>query len=198
MQKIEFFWDVGSPYTYLAFTQLAGLKERHQVDIVLRPFLLGGVFRACGNTMPAQVPAKAQYMLCDLKRWAAFYKVPLCGFDEVVFPLNTILPMRVATAALQDGRGDEFARLVLSAYWGQGKNVSEAEVLGGLLEEMGDGAERFLEAAQDQPIKDALRATTDEAVARGAFGAPAIFVGREQFWGNDRLALLEAMVLNSA
>ncbi|MDP7040632.1 MAG: 2-hydroxychromene-2-carboxylate isomerase [Myxococcota bacterium] len=198
MKKIEFFWDVGSPYTYLAFTQLAGLKERHQVEIVLRPFLLGGVFRACGNTMPAQVPAKAQYMLHDLKRWAAFYNVPLCGFDEVVFPLNTILPMRVATAALQGGRGDEFAWKVQSAYWGQGKNVSEAEVLGGLLEEMGDGAERFLEAAQDQPIKDALRATTDEAVERGAFGAPAIFVGCEQFWGNDRLALLEEMALNNA
>jgi len=196
MKKIEFFWDVGSPYTYLAFTQLASLKERRKVDIVLRPFLLGGVFRASGNTMPAQVPAKAQYMLQDIKRWSTYYQVPICSFDEIIFPLNTILPMRVATAALAAGRGDDFAERVQKAYWVDGEDVSQPDVLGKILLSMGAGADTLLEQAKTQSIKDALRATTDEAVERGAFGAPAIFVGAEQFWGNDRLALLEAVALD--
>ncbi len=193
MKKIEFFWDVGSPYTYLAFTQLSKISAATNLAVELRPFLLGGVFRSTGNSMPAQVPAKAMYMVKDLERWAKHYKVPICSFNEVAFPINTLLPMRVATAALHSEIGNRFAERVLSAYWAEGKNVSELAVVSELIGDLHEDPAALLAQAQEQTIKDELRATTDEAVARGAFGAPSIFVDEELFWGNDRLQLLESI-----
>src|SRR5688572_27095169 len=91
MSKVEVYWDVGSPYTYLAVTQLDGLARRTGATIELIPFLLGGAFKAAGNTMPAAVPAKALYMIEDLRRWRDHYRVPLkLPPNEVIFPLNTL------------------------------------------------------------------------------------------------------------
>ena len=190
MNKLELFWDVGSPYSYLAIKQLekkwSVLKER--VD--LKPFLIGGVFKATGNSMPAAIPAKAAYMRQDLLRWAEKLKVPMkTPGDGTPFPINTLLPMRGATVAKNKGRGFEFCLELFNAYWGEGCDVSQPEVLGGVATAAGIEAGGFLEQCGAQGTKDKLRDTTAEAASKGAFGAPAIFVGDQHFWGNDRLQM---------
>ncbi len=193
MASFEFFWDVGSPYTYLAFTQLAGLEQRTGAAAKLRPFLLGGVFKSTGNNMPAAVPAKARYLAIDLHRWRMHYGVPmLMPVAEVAFPLNTLLPMRAAVAAELQHTGRVFAEALLNAYWRDGVDVSSPEALGQVAAFAGLDANSLLSAAATQEVKDALRANTDEAVARGAFGAPTVFVDDELYWGNDRLGFVEA------
>lgn len=195
MSKVEVFWDVASPYTYLAITQIAGLRQRTGAEVELRPFLLGGVFKATGNTMPAAVPAKAMYMLQDLRRWRELYNVPLClPRLETVFPISSLLPMRVAVAALLQGVGEEFCHGIFKAYWAQARDVSQLEVVREVLDEMELPTAALLAAAETQAVKDKLRANTDEAVERGAFGAPAIFVDDQLFVGNDRLQLVEAFL----
>ena len=188
-RNIEFFWDAASPYTYLAATQIEPVVARAGAKLVWRPFLLGKVFEATGNRMPASVPAKAKHLFCDVQRWAQHYGVPV-AFPKV-FPVNSVLALRAGIAASAQGRGAEFARAVMKAYWADGTDISQPEAVSAIAAAVGlDGAALLLQA-QEQPVKDQLRANTEEAVRRGAFGAPTFFVGEQMFWGNDRLVLLE-------
>jgi 2-hydroxychromene-2-carboxylate isomerase len=192
MTKLEVFWDAGSPYTYLAITQLEGLAKRTGVEIELIPFLLGGVFKAAGNTMPAAVPAKAIHLIQDLARWRDYYGVPMkLPPAEVPFPLNTLVPMRVAVAAKKAGKGDEYCRALFHAYWGEGRDVSQPAEIEKIAASIGLDGKALLEQSSSPEVKDQLRANTDEAVRRGAFGAPAMFIGEELYWGNDRLHFIE-------
>ncbi|MEM9192349.1 MAG: 2-hydroxychromene-2-carboxylate isomerase [Myxococcota bacterium] len=196
-QEIEFFFDVGSPYSYLASTQLAGLSERTGCSVRWRPFLLGGVFKAAGNTMPGAVAAKAQWMLGDLKLWSKNYDVPF-NFSPH-FPLNTIQAQRALSfQEIEDPAGvSAFAEAIFRGFWVDGENVSDPEVIRKLADRakadhpavvQGD---RVIEGIGQQETKDRLRATTDEAVSRGAFGAPTFVVAERLFWGNDRLPQVE-------
>ena len=187
---VEFFWDAASPYTYLAATQIAGLEQRTGISVVWRPFVLGKVFEATGNRMPAAVPAKAKHLFKDCQRWARFYEVPFAM--PPVFPVHSILAGRLALAADAQGRGAAAALALMQATWGEGRDVARPEVASAALTAIGLNAVALLEATQSQVIKDQLKANTDEAIQRGAFGAPSFFVGPELFWGNDRLPLLAA------
>jgi 2-hydroxychromene-2-carboxylate isomerase len=192
MKRVEFFYDYGSPYSYLASTQLDGLARRTGAEIVLRPMLLGGVFKATGNRSPAQEPieAKRRHGGRDLPRWAAHYGVPFRANPH--FPINTLPIMRAATAARRAGQLDAFHRRVYPAFWVEGLNLGDPAVFGCVLDEAGLDSRALVQAAEDPAVKAELRATTEEAVARGVFGAPSLFVGDELFFGNDRLVLVES------
>lgn len=186
---ITFCWDPASPYTWLAATQIDALAARAGARVDWQPIVLGKVFEATGNRAPATVAAKARHLFKDLQRWARLYDVPL-NFPTV-FPVNSIAAMRMACAANETGGGGRFALAVMHAYWVDGVDIGQPEALVAAITAAGlDGAALFA-ASQQQRIKDRLRAHTDEAIRRGAFGAPTFFVGDEMFWGNDRLVLLE-------
>lgn len=191
-KTIELFFDIGSPYSYLAATQIEALATGTGAVVRWRPFLLGAVFKATGNEMPARVAAKARWMLDDLTRWAARYRVPFKMSSR--FPLNTLRTQRALTAA---GRikGEEvigpFALTLFRAYWAMDKDVSTDDEILRAAHSVGLDTDQLLAAIDAPETKDALRATTDEAVRRGAFGAPTMFVGEAMFWGNDRLDLVE-------
>ena len=188
MKQVEFYFDVGSPYSYLAYHQLQKIAQARGAQIVWRPMLLGGVFQATGNRSPAEVPAKSRYVRRDFERHAARHGVPL-HFNPH-FPINTLVLMRGATAMqMQDGgaRFGAFCACVFRAMWVDEKNMNDPAVVGAVLQGAGFDAVQFLAAVGQQPVKDRLKAVTEEAVARGVFGAPTMFVGEQMFWGQDRL-----------
>ena len=189
-KSVEFFFDVGSPTVYLAATQLSKIAGRHGATVLWRPFLLGGVFKATGNVSPATVPAKSRYMGDDLERFARRYKVPF--LFNPFFPVNTLALMRGAVAYQQQGRLDQYIEAILSAMWVTGKNMNEPTIVAEVLDPIGIGAQEFLVAIAAQDVKDKLKSNTEEAVERGAFGAPTFFVGDEMFFGQDRLDFVEA------
>jgi 2-hydroxychromene-2-carboxylate isomerase len=191
-RTIEFFWDVGSPYTYLASTRIEQVADACKARVHWRPFLLGGVFRETGNRPPLETPAKLNYMIDDLKTWAAHYRMAF-RFPSV-FPINSLLPMRAAMAADLLGRGKDFAGALMRAFWTEGKDPGQPETLQGIAQSVGLDGQRVVRMTQDEAIKEGLKKNTAEAVARGAFGAPTFFVGKKMFWGHDRLMLLEAYV----
>ena len=191
-ETVEFFFDVGSPYSYMASTQIGDLIERTGAEVEWRPFLLGGVFKATGNDMPAALEPKAEYMLADLHRWAEHYDVPFQMNSG--FPVNTLLAQRAIHAAeeLTPGTTAQIAMSLFRAVWAEDRDVSKPEVVAQVASEAGLDGEDIVAMSQQQQIKDRLRAESDEAVDRGAFGAPTFFVGEAMFWGNDRLQFVEA------
>jgi 2-hydroxychromene-2-carboxylate isomerase len=188
-RELEFFFDYGSPFSYLADSQLKALAERTGARVIYRPMLLGGVFKETGNSSPIAIEAKRKYSNVDLERWAKHYGVP--ALHNAHFPINTIRLMRGAIAAERLGVFPAYHRAIYDAFWRDGLNLGDAAVVREVLERAGLDAERIAAASEEHAVKDALRASTEAAVARGAFGAPTFFVGDQMFWGNDRLMFVE-------
>jgi 2-hydroxychromene-2-carboxylate isomerase len=186
-KEVEFYFDVGSPSSYLAWTQLPQICAQAQALLVYRPFLLGGVFQATGNQSPMEIPAKGRWVFDDLIRYAQRYGVQLKR--NAYFPINTLLLMRGAVA-MQLKHPDRFLPYVDAVYraiWVDGRDMNDASVVAGVLQRAGIDAAMIMAEVTDADVKAALRKTTEDAVARGVFGAPAMFVGTELFFGQDRL-----------
>ena len=171
---------------------MVGLVERTGCRIAYRPMLLGGVFKATGNRSPMLEPveAKRRYGALELRRFVAHYG---CRFrPNPHFPIDTLRLMRACHAAIAQGVFEAFHAAVYPAFWAEEENCGDEEVLVRVLEAAGLDAARIVRAAAEPEAKAALRATTEEAVARGAFGAPTFYVGDEMFFGADRLPFVEA------
>ncbi|MBT8769346.1 2-hydroxychromene-2-carboxylate isomerase [Metapseudomonas boanensis] len=186
-KTIEFFFDLGSPASYLAWTQLPAICARSNATLRYRPMLLGGVFQATGNASPIAVPAKGRYSMIDLQRFATRYGVPLV-FNPY-FPINTLTLMRGAIGIQlhQPERFEAYLDTMFKALWQDKRNLGDPAVLVQTLEAAGFDPQTVLALVGNQEVKDALKAATAEAVKRGVFGAPTCFVGDEMFFGQDRL-----------
>ena len=188
---LEFYFDVGSPTAYLAWTQLPQIAQRARCEVEYRPVLLGGVLQATGNRSPMEVPAKGQYMQDDLQRYAQRYGVPFRHNPN--FPINTLMLMRGALG-LQMREPDRmvpYVDAVFRAIWVDAKNMNDPAVVGAVLQQAGFALEKLLALTADPAVKDELKVVTQEAVARGVFGAPTFFVGDQMFWGQDRLEFVK-------
>lgn len=186
-KKVEFFFDLGSPTSYLAYTQLPKICAQTGSELVYQPMLLGGVFKTTGNASPISVPAKGRYMLQDLARFAQRYQVEL-NFNPH-FPINTLLLMR-ATTGVQlhlPERFIDFIDCLFRALWVDKRNLNDAANVAQVLEQGGFDPQQILDLSNAEDVKTALRNNTEQALQRGVFGAPSMFVGEELFFGQDRL-----------
>jgi 2-hydroxychromene-2-carboxylate isomerase len=200
VRRVEFFFDLVSPYSYLAHSQLGRICEEHGVELVLRPMLLGGVLNAVGLQAPIDIPGKGSYQVRDIKRWAGHYGLPM-RFPEP-FPFRTLKTMRAAMVRAEEGDLETFVREAFALYWEEGgapKGFDEAEEDGPLKEvavRIGTDPEELLGEAATGEAKAALKSATNEALEQGVFGAPTFFIGDEMFWGNDRLFFVEEALRN--
>jgi 2-hydroxychromene-2-carboxylate isomerase len=193
---IEFFFDCSSPWTYLAFHNIQPLAAEFGIPIVWRPILVGGIFNTInpsvyeGRAHP--VPAKASYSGKDLQDWARLAGVKI-KMPPSVFPVNSVKAMRACIVLEPRGQLVPFARAVFEAYWGADQDISQDAVLRDVSARLNLDADALLADADAPEIKAQLRANTDEAMARGGFGSPTIFVGGDDmFFGNDRMPLVRA------
>ena len=186
-KTLEFFFDLGSPASYLAWTQVEAVCQERQAQLLWRPMLLGGVFQATGNASPATVPAKGAYVFTDLSRFARRYGVLLQR--NPFFPVNTLTLMRAAVAVQLHlpERFQAYLGAMFKALWVEQLNLAEPSVLNEVLTRNGFDAQQLLGWAAEPDVKSALKANTEEAVRRGVFGAPTFFVGEDMFFGQDRL-----------
>jgi 2-hydroxychromene-2-carboxylate isomerase len=184
---IEFYFDFGSPTTYLAHTQLPTLAAQSGTGLIYRPMLLGGVFKATGNASPVSVPAKGKWMGQDITRWARRYGVPFAFNPH--FPINTLTLMRgaVGLQMKQPERFTAYVDAVFQALWVQPRDLGQPSEVAAVLAPLGLAPEAFMALVGDAEVKAALIQATDDAVARGVFGAPTCFVGEQMFFGQDRL-----------
>ncbi len=201
MKRVEFYYDLVSPYSYLAQTQLGRICSENGADLELKPMLLGAVHKASGNTAPVDIEMKGRYQIKDIHRWAEHYGAALDFPDP--FPFRSLKTMRAAMFLKERGELEAFTWAAFRFYWEEGgspKGFEEADEDGPISEvarRIGADPQEVLDGAATPEAKDALKAATTEAVERGVFGAPAFFVGEEMFWGNDRLHFVEAALTDS-
>lgn len=199
MAELECFFDCSSPWTYFAFESLLRMQQEIGVTIQWRPFLVGGVFNAVNPSVYGSrerpVPAKAAYGKKDQADWARYLGLKVL-YRPTVFPVNSVKAMRACIVLAPEDKLVPFARAVFAAYWGDDKDISQPAVLTEICDGLGIDAKSLLAAIEQQPVKDALRTNTQEAIDRGAFGSPTIFVGSDDmYFGNDRMPLIRDAVL---
>lgn len=192
MNKIvEFYFDLGSPSTYLAYTQLPKICADTGSQLIFVPMLLGGIFNSTGNASPVTIPAKGRYMIQDLSRFAQRYGVPL-KFNPH-FPINTLTLMRAVTGMQmrQPDRFLAFINCLFSALWVEARNLNDPATVAAVLNENGFNPDEVLVLSNEDAVKATLKENTETAVKRGVFGAPSMFIENQLFFGQDRLDFVE-------
>lgn len=200
MVEIEFYFDCSSPWTYLAFHNIQPLAAETGAAIVWKPILVGGIFNTVNQTVyearEKPHPVKSRYYKKDLQDWARHAGLRISM--PPVFPVNSVNAMRGAFVALEQGRLPDYARAVFETYWGDLQDISQDEVLAGIVERTGFDRADFFDRIGRAEYKDLLRANTDEVIARGGFGSPTMFVaGNDMYFGNDRLPLVRDAIMRA-
>ena len=193
---IEFYFDCSSPWTYLAFNEILSLSQRHSLEIAWKPVLVGGVF----NTVNKDVyefrkrpnPLKLNYSNEDLKLWSKVRGITIT-FPKV-FPVNSVKAMRGCFFANKESKLVDYAKNVFHAYWSEGKDISQEDLLLDVAKNSNLDAKEFRKFITSQEAKDLLINNTDELIERGGFGSPTFFYKEKMFFGNDRLHLLEEVI----
>lgn len=196
--RLEFFFDCSSPWTYLAFETALKRLSDVDVEIIWRPFLVGGVFNTINHSVyesrERPVEAKARYMKKDLGDWAHYCGLKI-GWPDV-FPVNSVKAMRGAYFAIEQDCLVPYARAVFERYWSELDDISDDAVMREIVNTVGLDEHAFFAAIKHQDYKDKLREATDEVMARGGFGTPTMFLdGDDMYFGNDRIELIRARIV---
>jgi 2-hydroxychromene-2-carboxylate isomerase len=193
-KTIDFIFDFASPNAYLADKVLRDIAARTGATINYMPCLLGGIFKATGNQAPmiafAPVKGKMAYEMLETRRFIAKHELKQFKMNAH-FPVNTLILMRGAIAAQNDGKLAAYIDAGLAAMWEQSLKMDDAEVFVAVMDAAGFDGAALLARTQKPDVKAALVANTEAAVARGAFGIPTFYVGDEMFFGKERLGQLE-------
>jgi 2-hydroxychromene-2-carboxylate isomerase len=198
MARLEFFFDVSSPWTYLAFHNVQPLAAELELELAWRPILVGGVFNAVNPSVYESrehpVPGKVAYMAKDMRDWARLAGLKIV-WRPTVFPVNSVKAMRGCLWLAPQGKLAAFARACFEAYWGEDRDISQDEALADICRKLGIDRDAFFAGIGEPAIKAQLKANTDELIARGGFGSPTMYLdGDDMYFGNDRLPLLRAAV----
>jgi len=191
---LEFIFDFGSPNAYLAHRTLPPILERAGASLKITPCLLGGIFKATGNQAPmmafSNIPNKLAYIQLEMQRFIKKHGLSKFQFNPH-FPVNTLMLMRGAVAADEDGRLADYVEAGLKAMWEDGLKMDDPAVFAETVTAAGFDGEQLLARTQNPAIKQKLMENTSDAVARGAFGVPTFFVGDEIYFGKDSLGEVE-------
>ena len=201
--RVEFFFDLSSPWTCLAFHNLPGVLERTGASATWRPILVGGVFNAVN---PAVYAAREQtdnrrmdHSWKVLKDWARLAGVPM-NFPSQWHPAKSIHAMRFCCALEEDQDAlVRFAGAAFASYFDRQENLDDPDVLEAVAKGVGLDGAAIRAASTSDAVKARLRANTEEVIARGGYGSPTIFVeGTDMYFGNDQLPLVEAALKRTA
>jgi len=184
MKSIEFYYDYGSPTAYLAWSQLVK-ADNTKFEIIYRPVLLGGIFKATDNKPPGLVKSKAEWMMKDIKMHANSYNVEFLSNDA--FPVNTLYLMRGAIFAKKTGILNNYNKAIFTAMWVKNINLNNPKNIIKTLEENDFESKDFLDAAENTDIKEELKNETSLAVEKGLFGVPSFIIDSKLFFGQDRM-----------
>ena len=183
----EFWFDFGSNYSYLSMMRIEALALEHGVQVELKPFLLGPIFKSFGwDSSPFVLQKrKGDYTWRDMERQCAKYGLPWTR--PTAFPRRALLPLRVALYGASEPWAWDFCKQIMQLNFVHDRDIDDPVQVADILASLGLPAADLINAAQSDANKAALRDQSERAAQRGIFGAPTFFVSDEMFWGNDRL-----------
>ena len=185
IKSLEFYFDFGSPYSFLAHKRIRKIEKQNSIEIKYMPILLGGLLKLAGIKANANIPVKAKYMIKDCKLCAEKYNIDF-KFNSY-FPISTLNLMRCALVAEKKDFAQNFINKVFDAIWKDGLNLNDNSIVEKLLKNLDINPKIFLMETTDLKIKNQLKKRTDDAYNKGIFGAPSFLVNNKLFWGQDRL-----------
>ena len=192
-----FFYDFGSPNAYLAHRVIPGIELRTGCRFHYVPVLLGGLFKLAGSQAPmvafAGSPNKLAYEHREMQRFIAAHQLTNFRMNPH-FPVNTLMLMRGAVAAIAEGAGEHYVETMFRLMWEEGLKLDDPAVLTQALQNAGLPTDAILARAQQQDTKDQLAANTQQAYRQGAFGIPSFLVGAELYFGKDKLGEVELLL----
>ena len=196
---VQFLFDFGSPNAYMCHKVIPAIEDRTGVQFEYVPILLGGLFKLANNRSPAEafagIPNKRAYDKLEIERFLAKHKLHKFHFNPN-FPVNTLAIMRGAVAAKKLGVFARYIDAMYAGMWEDGLNLSDPVVIQTSLARNALDAEVLLKAIQDPEVKSTLLDNTQKAFDQGAFGSPTFFVGKEIFFGKDRLREIEDEIVS--
>ena len=197
-KEVEFCFDIVSPASYLAWTQIGKLAEETGARIVYRPFFLPGLFKEAGSSSPITIPAKSKWLFQDVRRFAKRYNIKFWMNEH--FPLNTLYIMRGLIAFADRPQMEALCEGFFKAMWANNENLADPEIIGRIVAEAGVDPREWLAAINDETVKQRVFDINTELAGRGAFGAPTFFVERngksEMHWGQDRIDFVREALLD--
>jgi 2-hydroxychromene-2-carboxylate isomerase len=192
-QVIDYYFATVSPWAYLGHDRFVAIAKRHGATVAVKPMNLGEVFPVSGGLpLSKRAPQRQAYRLVELQRWSQFLDKPM-HIQPKFFPANGDLAAYWILSANELGgtRGLDLAGAVGRAIWEQERNIADAATMETIARECGLPLETLAARAQAPDIAEKYSANTQEAIARGVFGAPTYALGDELFWGQDRLDFLD-------
>ena len=184
-KKFDFYFDFGSPYSYLAHKQIRKLENQNLAEVKYMPILLGAILKMTGVKANVDVPIKEKYMIKDCKLWAEKHNIKF-KFN-IFFPIITLNLMRGVLVAEEKKISKVFINQIFDAIWQTGLNLNDVKIFDNLLKSLKLDPKKFLLDLTKPTIKEDLRKRTDEAFVKGVFGAPTFIINNKLFWGQDRL-----------
>ncbi|MEO5375954.1 MAG: 2-hydroxychromene-2-carboxylate isomerase [Alphaproteobacteria bacterium] len=190
---VDYYFSLASPFTYLGGERFAALAARHGAVVHHKPKILADVFAVSGGLpLAKRAPQRRAYRLVEMARWSAHLGIPIVP-EPRHFPVDDSLAARmvIAAAKMNDPAAGRLARAVLRAVWIEERDIADRATLTAIGGEAGLDGRALLAAADGEDAARLYRANTDEAIARGVFGAPTWIIEGEMFWGQDRLEFVE-------
>jgi 2-hydroxychromene-2-carboxylate isomerase len=199
--KVEFQFDFGSPNAYLAELVIPGIERRTGVKFEYIPVLLGGIYKATGNSSPAEslrgIKNKPEFQALETQRFIRRHNITKFR-QNPFFPVNTLMLMRGAVAAQFEGVFESYFHAAYHHMWEEPKKMDDVEIFRAAFASSDIDLDRLIARAQHDDVKKKLIESTTDAVNRGAFGSPTFFVGKEMFFGKDQLRDVEESIVEQS
>ncbi|MFL2780051.1 MAG: 2-hydroxychromene-2-carboxylate isomerase [Gammaproteobacteria bacterium] len=195
--KLEYFFDCSSPWTYLSFRGILDLAKKKEFEIVWKPILVGGIFNSINPSVYESrnnpVKEKLDYSQKDLADWSKYRDITFNW--PKIFPINSVKAMRGCFYFIDNEKIESYVEAIFKAYWTDGENIAEDECLKSIVQNLETNPKEFIEFINDSEIKQRLIENTQNLIDRGGFGSPTFFLNdKDMYFGNDRIQLLEEKI----
>jgi 2-hydroxychromene-2-carboxylate isomerase len=193
-KHVDYYVSLNSPWTYLGSKRFEAISKKHNAHVSIWPIDFGSVFSVSGGLpLPKRAPQRQAYRMMELKRWREHLGVPL-NLEPKFFPADELPAAKCVIALRELGRmadAIKLAHAVLYALWVEEKNTGDPATLQSIVSGCGLDAASVVKASETPGMAEKRESYTKYAIDQGVFGAPSFVIGREIFWGQDRLDFVD-------
>ena len=191
--KVEYYYSVASPYAYLGVKKFQEIVKKYSLEVIEKPIdLVGIVFAETGGTpVPKRHPSRQKYRLIEIERFGKKLNININKQPKFFPPADPHKAALFTIASIKAGLSIDFGKEVLTKLWSEEKDISQDSVLEEVCSKFKLNFNEIKAVANSEEVKGIYLSNSNDAIAKGVFGAPSFIMNNELFWGQDRLDFLE-------